>query len=105
VAPKRFVPTTTATPSKPVFDEIPIAVLKSVGAPGLVTFAVLAVLVGALIPRWMHNERIKDKDRQINTLQAALDKRDEQVDKLLESYDVVIELLRSIKREAERRRE
>lgn len=88
-----------------MFDEIPVAILKSVGAPGLVTFAVLAVLVGGLIPRWMHNERIRDKDRQLTTLQAALDKRDEQVDKLLKNNEVVVELLRSIKREAERRQE
>ena len=88
-----------------VFDGIPAAVLKDVGATALVSFSVLLVLLGGLIPRWMHKERIADKDRQIAALQAALDKRDEQVDRLLKNDEIVIELLRSIKREAERRLE
>lgn len=88
-----------------VFEGIPAAVLKDVGATALVSFSVLLVLLGGLIPRWQHKERIADKDRQIAAQQAALDKRDEQLERLIENDGIVIELLRSIKREAERRRE
>lgn len=88
-----------------MFDGIPAALLKDVGATALVSFSVLLVLLGGLIPRWMHKERIADKDRQISYLQAALDLRDEQVDKLLTGNNLIIDLLKSIKSEAERRRE
>lgn len=88
-----------------MLEDIPAAALKEIGATALVSFSVLLVLLGGLIPRWQHKERIADKDRQIAALQAALDKRDEQVNRLLDNDNVVIELLKSIKREAERRRE
>lgn len=88
-----------------MFDGIPAIALKEVGATALVSFIVLLILLGGLIPRWMHKERMTDKDRQIAALQAALDKRDEQVDKLLGSNNLIIDLLQSIKREAERRRQ
>ena len=82
---------------------MPVALLKDIGAGALVSLTVLLVLLGGLIPRWQHKERMADKDRQLAALQTALDKRDEQVDKLLENDNVVIELLRSLKREVERR--
>lgn len=85
-------------------EDITAVALKEVGATALVSFTVLLILLGGLIPRWSHKERMTDKDRQIAALQAALDKRDEQVDKLLENDNIVIQLLQSLKREAERRR-
>lgn len=88
-----------------MFEEITAAALKDIGATALVTLTVLMIMTGGLIPRWTHRERMGDKDRQIGYLQAALDKRDEQVEKLLENDGVAIELLKSIKREAERRQE
>lgn len=86
-----------------MLEDIPAEILKNVGAVSLVSLTVLLVLLGGLIPRWQHKERIADKDRQIAALQTSLDKRDEQVDKLLENDTLMIELLRSIKIEAERR--
>lgn len=88
-----------------MLEDVSVDLLKNVGAVSLVSLTVLLVLLGGLIPRWQHKERIADKDRQIATLQAALDKRDEQVDRLLQNDNVVIELLRSLQREAERRKE
>lgn len=64
---------------------------------------VLAVLVGLLIPRWVHVQRVKDKDDQIVHLRTALDKRDEQVSKLLEGQTQTVHLLEDIKATAERR--
>ena len=86
-----------------MLEDLPVALLKDIGAGALVSLTVLLVLLGVLVPRSQHKERIADKDRQIAALQTALDKRDEQVDKLLQNDHVVIELLRSLKREAERR--
>lgn len=78
--------------------------LKELSAAAIAGLAIMLVLLGGLIPRWMHKERVSDKDRQISYLQAALDKRDEQVDKLVEKDQTVIQLLEGLKAEAERRR-
>lgn len=78
--------------------------LKELSAAAIAGLAIMLVLLGGLIPRWMHKERVSDKDRQISYLQAALDKRDEQVDRLVEKDQTVIQLLEGLKAEAERRR-
>lgn len=70
------------------------------------------ILFGVLIPRWVHirlvtekNERIAEKDRLIEKLGAALDKRDEQftklvvnTEKLITNGDLTIHLLEEIKK-------
>ena len=66
---------------------------------GLVTLVVLLVLFGALIPRWTHNQRIKDKNAEIALLQKVVDKRDEQHDKLVDKVGLVIQMLEDIKAE------
>lgn len=71
------------------------------GVSGVV---VLAVLLGRLIPRWVHSQRVADKDTQISYLQAALDKRDEQVDKLIDGQAQTNHLLEDIKATAQRAR-
>lgn len=70
------------------------------GVSGVV---VLAVLLGRLIPRWVHIQRVTDKDAQIAYLQAALDKRDEQVAKLIDGQAQANHLLEDIKATADRR--
>lgn len=87
-----------------MLEGITPALLGDWGAKGLVSLIVLLVLLGILVPRWIHKERVNDKDQQIKYLQAALDKRDEQVDSLLDGHNLVVQLLQSIKQEAERRR-
>lgn len=64
---------------------------------------VLAVLLGLLIPRWVHVQRVKDKDDQILHLRAALDRRDEQVDKLVSQQAQTNHILEDIKATADRR--
>lgn len=83
-------------------EGVGLAQLLDYGVSGAV---VLAVLLGFLIPRWVHVQRVTDKDAQIGYLQAALDKRDEQVDKLIEGQAQTIHLLEDIKATAARTRE
>mgnify|MGYP000252707480 CR=1 FL=1 len=61
--------------------------------------AVLLVLFGGLVPRWMHNQRVKDKEAQNEILRAIIEKRDEQHEKLVDKVGVVIQLLEDIKRD------
>lgn len=82
-------------------EAIGLGDLLDYGVSGAV---VLAVLLGLLIPRWVHVQRVVDKDRQITYLQAALDKRDEQVDRLIEGQGQTIHLLEDIKATAARAR-
>lgn len=85
-----------------VIDGMPIPT-TAISATAFVSLIVLLVLFGYLVPRWMHNERVQDKDKQIDYLTAALDKRDDQVEKLLDQGQLVLDLLDEIKEEAQRR--
>lgn len=86
-----------------MFDGLSAALLQDVGPEALLALAILMILYGALIPRWVHSERIKDLKEQNTLQQAALDKRDEQVGQLIDNDRLIIHLLESIKDEAERR--
>jgi len=74
-----------------------------VGAGGLLAVFILALVTGRLITRSSHQDRISDKDAQIAYLQAALDKRDEQVRKLLEGQELSVRLLEDLKAKANAR--
>lgn len=78
--------------------------LKDLLDYGVSGAVVLAVSLGLLIPRWVHVQRVRDKDLQIRYLQSALDKRDEQVDKLIEGQGQTVHLLEDIKATAARLR-
>lgn len=84
-----------------VIDGVPIPT-TALSATAFVSLIVMLVLFGYLVPRWLHNERVNDKTSQINYLQAALDKRDAQVDRLLEQGQLMLDLLEDIKAEAQR---
>jgi hypothetical protein len=85
-----------------IIDGVPVPT-TAVSATAFVSLIVLLVLFGYLVPRWLHNERMKDKDKQIDFLASALDKRDDQVDKLLTQGQLIVDLLDDIKEEAQRR--
>ena len=85
-----------------LIDGVPIPT-TAISATAFVSLIVLLVLFGYLVPRYLHNERMQDKNKQIDYLTAALDKRDDQVEKLLEQGQLVIDLLDEIKEEAQRR--
>lgn len=67
------------------------------GPETLVGILVLLIATGQLIPRWTHKERVRDKDELIEKLQGALDKRDEQFDKLYTQGVLMLKLLEDIK--------
>jgi hypothetical protein len=87
-----------------MFDGVNLTGLGDLGPVGVLTLVVLMILFGLLVPRWQHNQRIADKDKVNETLQKALDKRDEQVDKLIEGQELMARLLEDIKRVTELRR-
>ncbi|GGM27287.1 hypothetical protein GCM10011608_10040 [Micromonospora sonchi] len=89
--------------------EIPPALLGTGGPVGVLLFGVVLILTGRLVSRSVYEDRIKDKDAQIVSLQAALTARDEQVkvrdeqtQKLLAQSDLTVQLLQSLAREAGR---
>lgn len=89
--------------------EIPPALLGTGGPVGVLLFVVVLILTGRLVARSVYEDRIKDKDAQIASLQAALAAKDEQVrvrdeqtQKLLTQSDLTVQLLQSLAREAGR---
>lgn len=66
-------------------------------AAGLLSLTVLLIVFGYLIPRWTHTQRIADKDKQIALFEKMLEKRDEQVGRLIEQNEVIVKLLEDIK--------
>jgi len=74
--------------------------LGNYGPSSLVALFVIAIALGYLVPRWMHIQRIKDKDELIANLRKALDKRDEQFDKLIASVEVAVRTIEELKTQA-----
>ncbi len=85
-----------------VIDGVPVPT-TAISATAFVSLIVLLVLFGYLVPRWLHKERMQDKDKQIDFLTTALDKRDDQVDKLLTQGQLIVDLLEELKEEAQQR--
>lgn len=71
--------------------------LADYGPAGLVSVFVLLLYLGGVVPRWIHNQRVQDKAEQIQYLRAMVDKRDEQVDKLVAQGELTTRLLEEIK--------
>jgi hypothetical protein len=68
------------------------------GPWGLVSVFVMLVFLGGLIPRWIYNKSLTDKDNLIEKLQRALDLRDEQFGRLFEQNKIIVGLLEDINR-------
>jgi prefoldin subunit 5 len=90
-------------------DWVTIVGLKDVGPWGIIAIFVVSLGYGWIIPRWSHKERIadlkeqlKEKSETIVFLQAALDKRDDQMADLIQSSQVAVTALEAIRREAVR---
>lgn len=89
--------------------EIPPALIGTGGPVSIVLFVVTLIIVGRLVPRSVHEDRIKDKDQQIAYLQQTVQVRDEQarvrdeqLQKLLPNSDLTVQLLRALAKEAGR---
>jgi hypothetical protein len=67
--------------------------LKDWGPSGLI---LVAVLMGWLVPRWFHKERIADKDQQIATLTAALERVERQRDELTELARTTVKVVEAL---------
>jgi uncharacterized membrane protein len=83
--------------------------LNDLGPWGIIALVVLLVFFGQLVPRWIHRERIRDKEsiiedkeKLILRLTEALDHRDEQFDTLIEQGQTTVRLLEDLKRASER---
>lgn len=76
-----------------------LPVAKDWGPPGLM---MAAVVTGWLVPRWMHRERIADKDRQIATLQATVERLERQRDELTELAHTAVAAFQAIPTAKER---
>lgn len=61
-------------------------------------------MLGRLVPRWIHNQRVNDRDEQIKLLLTMLDKRDAQFEKLVEQNEITVKLLEDLKRASAERR-
>lgn len=77
-----------------MIDGVP---LDRIGLPGLLSVFVMLVFFGGLVPRWIFNRIIQDKDELIDRLTKALDKRDEQFDKLFQQGELTVKLLEDLK--------
>lgn len=66
-------------------------------------FGLMALMVGLgwLIPRSSHRERMADKDRQIATLQASLDRAERQRDELIELARTTVAAFQALPRARE----
>ncbi|WFE45293.1 hypothetical protein [Verrucosispora sp. WMMD1129] len=88
--------------------DAPLAALVAQGGPvGLLSLVVVLILLGRLIPRTVHEDRIRDKTERIAYLEATLKTRDdelrvrsEQVSRLLGQGDMSVQVLQSLAREA-----
>jgi hypothetical protein len=70
-----------------------LSVLKEYGAFGLMA---LMVGLGLLIPRSFHRERIADKDKQIATLQATVERLERQRDELTELARTTVAVVQAL---------
>lgn len=93
-----------------MLDGISAELIGALGPVGLLSLAVLAVLLGRLIPRATHEERVADKDRQIERLDKALETevergrvRDEQFSELLEQSRLTVQLLQALEQRSRAR--
>lgn len=86
-----------------MFDGIVGTGLAEAGPVGLLSLFVLLIFFGGLVPRWLHTQRMADKDERIRYLESMVDKRDEQFVKLIEQGELVVRLLEGLRSEAARR--
>lgn len=82
----------------------PAAWWANLGPWGLVSVFVMLVMFGQLVPRWIHTQRVEDRDKEIDVLRRMIDKRDEQVNKLIEQNELMVKLLEDIKAVSRERR-
>lgn len=74
--------------------------IADLGLSGLLSLAVLLVMFGGLIPRYLHRTIVSLMQQRIDKLEELLDKRDTQVDRLICGAETSAEALEKIQRAA-----
>lgn len=82
-------------------EEFAGVAITNLGPSGLLSIAVLLVMVGRLIPRAMHNMIVAIMQQRIDKLEELLDKRDTQLDRLLPAAETSADALEKIQRAGE----
>lgn len=82
-------------------EEFAGVAISNLGASGLLSLAVLLVMVGRLIPRAMHNMIVAIMQQRIDKLEELLDKRDAQLDRLIPAVETSADALEKIQRAAD----
>lgn len=84
-------------PEVPVdIGSIPPAVWGAGGAGGMLSLLYWLLATGRLIPRRYYEERVADKDKQIDLLSKTVDVKDDQLGKALSTGETSVKILESI---------
>jgi hypothetical protein len=75
--------------------EISTLPLVPMGATGILALVVLAIVRGALIPRRIYEDRMRDKDAQILYYQTALGREVDRNGELTKQVGVLMEVART----------
>lgn len=73
-------------------DLISTLPIGSLGAGGILTVVVLLILRGALIPRSIHEDRIRDKDAELAYYRTALDRECQRGDIMTAQVETLMEV-------------
>lgn len=69
--------------------------LGSIGATGILALVVLLIVRGGIIPRSTHEDRMKDKDNQIDYYRTALSRETKRNDELVHQLGTLMEVART----------
>lgn len=84
-----------------MIEGLSVEVWTRLGVGGLLTLVVVLILTGRLVPRSTVDRTDRQNEQRMAELREALDKREQQIDRMLPGYEVTVQLLRSIKSKAE----
>ena len=82
-------------------EEFAGVAIADLGLSGLLSLAVLLILVGGLIPRTLHRTIVAIQQQRIDKLEELLDKRDAQLDRLIPAAETSADALEKIQRAAD----
>ena len=71
---------------------------------GVITIFVMFIGLGFLVPLRTHLRIVRDKDALIGKLEQALDKRDEQFERLFDQTKLIVTLVEDLKKAAAEQR-
>lgn len=82
--------------------------VADLGLTGLLAIAVLLILGGGLVPRWLYRSALAEKDKQIEehredkaALRKLVDEKDRQLSMLIPNVELPVRMADALKRLAE----